>query len=626
MEQERQATRWENTILGNTHRLKRLAEIDPLAEKLEVKIHITRNALRKGVHPIPLNHRTIEFKQGDSISGYFTVLNKCSVPLPFDMLSVVLEGKVTVVGDSADPKRPLLFYKFLNMFDYNALWTPAQVSAADAGFDESDKTMLSFPMEKFFAPGVTYKKFFNFTLPEKLLDCACETHDLALHCELFPTIGMTREEFLQNLRLMREREWSKSGSGMSPSLSLMTRSNSPNSLHSLMASSNGGFVQDLADVHGKRKPTGFLQPRIKDVCFADSAVSYSIEVRVVGKSTDYWQLTNCKHKALSEHEEFVIVQNTSCFLRVIPRQRLLLDSPEYLVESKLIYKNLINRIDEKLAIGRDLLDGKTPDTTMRLKTNQSRNRSETRVKGSHEAWFPYKKKTLTGGPKVVGMIGIRTPIETLRMPYIPLASFLNGTKLTEKLCVPVELTYNSTAALLKPPEIKSVHAELLVITYRSKKYPIPIEITNDMIYTNEPREEDDGLDAHVVKPMKKKLAELADHMTRFGSETIRAETQLVMDMKALAKLQVKIVPIRFAVALVKLSETPVLNWPPASSQKYTKTMQLVMDWRFKDMSDDLALVPNCQNCIMGRMYFVNVVVKFASESVSLKVPLHIERL
>ncbi|GEQ67059.1 hypothetical protein JCM33374_g722 [Metschnikowia sp. JCM 33374] len=225
--------RWENSILANVHRMKYVDEFNKLvADKLIVETVLTKN------------------------------------------------GRISVNGnDAGSGTKPLLFYKFLNMFDYNASWTPAcfeESSTTNLGpIDPVDGTTLQFPFQRQLEPGVAYKKFFNFTIPTKLLDCACETHEIPQHCVLFPSIGLDKNIFLSRLRKLREVPV-KTGRTAFPC--------TPNkTTHSITSNS----------VSNKRNAPNITT---RDYGFSDTSISYSVETKVIGKRSVYDKSAESKMK------------------------------------------------------------------------------------------------------------------------------------------------------------------------------------------------------------------------------------------------------------------------------------------------------------------------------------------
>lgn len=639
------STRWENSILGNTHKLKKLVDVNThLSEQLKIDINITSSPCQKGVRPKIIDQSLMEFHQGDSIHGFVTVTNKASHPIPFEMFSVVFEGKVSVMGDASDHKKPLVFYKFLNMFDFQASWTPAALDDEDLNglVDPIDGTKLRFTMEKSFEPNITYKKFFTFKLPEKLLDCACEVHNLPRHCEILPTIGLARDQFMKDLRRFRGK---------------VNERNTPSTPFSLGKGEIYSASTPRRPGAPKREKT-----RIKDLSFSDTAISYSVEVRVVGNSSDYSD--SLKGHVTPDTEEFIIVNESSCFIRVIPKERLALEFTELTLEKelKVIYRNLQKRISQKIQLGKELLheNQELPllvkpsvlnNTLSLVKEKQlyreprgqnfngmiQENQNENNV-----IYYPFKKKYLTVS-KHVGTVAISTPQTEYPVRYIPPSTYKDARafvpirKLSTEMKVPITLSlqFGDSTALkgLKPPELRSVSAELVAVTYRSRKYPIPIEITNDLLFQNR-LGENDNLDGYLIDPFKASLAELTSLTNKLGYEVLNVDSQLIMDMKCLSNLAAKYNTLK--VDDVKTNTKNLVDWNQISDSNYTKELEVTVDLKKlftlegsvlgdEASNESYALIPNFQSCIIGRAYYLKVLVKLQNnDSLSIKVPVSIQ--
>lgn len=629
-----QPTLWENTILGNTHRLKKLLEISTCsANRVKMKVTLTDRPCVRGVPPLVIEPLEYEFQQGDYVHGYVTVFNESDDPLPFDMFSVVLEGKISVLGDHTDLKRPLVFYKFLNMYDFHSSWTPTNISKPleSEWFDPLDECWLAFPDKKVLTPRAKYKKYFTFRLPDRLLDCTCEPHSLANHCEALPTIGLERDEFLKKLRTFRAHNNTRPNSA---SFSVGSAPNTP-----------------------KRKGVeGVLSKRIKDLCFPDTAISYSVEARVVAKASDY-RIPDIAT------DELIIVNEANEFFRVIPRDLISqrIDPDDLKREAIIIHENLVSRVKEKLELGAELV--LTNVTPLQLPSEQvpvSRSNSlvkqkqlyfpsgphrktyELYVKSTHyELYVPFKKKSLGAPPKVLGLVGIKTPKVDYAVKYIPPYNFkrfhVYPSKATTVVKIPLELTFSSASnQKTKPPEIRLVSVELVATTYRSKKYSIPIEIFNDLKFRNT-SVDNDNLETYVVAPFKKYLAQLTGITSRIGAEVLNVDAQFIMDIKALANLLVKYNSLKVEKTKATASNGFV-TWdePVVSAQNatYTKTIDVVVDINHaltrEASNDDLAgeafaLVPSFQSCIIGRYYYLKINVKLQNQDVvPIKVPVTIE--
>lgn len=633
---------WENSILGNTQRMKTLADVKAKASSnLRVEIHVTEGPCTKGVPSKSIDVGSYEYQQGDSINGYVLIENESNVPINFDMFSVVFEGKVTVIGDANDSKRSVVFYKFLNMFDYYASWTPANISDKPVlaeEIDPIDGSRLRLPEEKFFSPRVLYKRFFNFRLPDRLLDCACETHNLIRHCEVLPSIGLARDQFMQEIRRLRQpRQKGLSDFTIGPS----------------KPSKPSGPIS-------KKKPNATFGERVKDLSFPDTAISYSVVARVIGRSSQFNEIPKD-----DDADEFIIMEESSCFVRVIPRERLAyeLELEALDSESRLIYRNLVDRIKDKIRLGNEVLNNtdqtegvanklnRTLSITKRKQlytTSQSKPSSPLpagHIGDSYSVAVPLKKKqTIASVPKVVGLLELASPKIDYRVKYVPAFKYHKregDNSLSTKLEVPIELLYTPSGDPCKPPEIKSVSSEIIIFTYRSRKYPIPIEVTPDLIYKNFAGSNDD-FEHNVCHPFKKYLTEFTSLTKKLNHEVLGVDSQLIMDMKAMADLSCKYHHLKVDDLHVR-NEKTLGTWnynkdsPQANHQgQFNKTVYLDMDLKpllSKEMANSnedfqkgfLTLVPNFQNCITGRFYFLHIIVKFHNhEPVSLKIPFTIQ--
>lgn len=118
----------DETILENAHKLKRLTSTNKeISKLLEVKIRLTEHIGKVGEPYTLVDPLTLELKQGDYIYGFVLITNKTSNVIPFDMFSVQLEGCAIFgkTNNSTLVEQPSHIDRFLNMFDFNALWNDA---------------------------------------------------------------------------------------------------------------------------------------------------------------------------------------------------------------------------------------------------------------------------------------------------------------------------------------------------------------------------------------------------------------------------------------------------------------------------------------------------------------------
>lgn len=616
-------TRWENSLLANTHRLKRINEIDAkLQSNLRVEIHLTDT--RDGAEiSNPLDY---EYQQGEEINGYVLVENMSSENIDFDMFSVVFEGRLTVNGEGVE-KKPVVFYKFLNMFDYHASWTPADLykKQISADIDPIDGTHLRLNVNKIFEPGVVYKKFFDFTIPERLLDCACEAHAVKAHGQLCPSIGLVKEQFLQSVRKLRQKG-PLSPTSEVPGAKSSAKSSGPKSPGSKSPTS----VFPLSPLSSKSS-LDHPRPRterFKDLCFPDSYTCYGVEVRVVGRASQFDKRT--------AQDEFVIMEQESCFVRLVPRSGDDYAYDDNQLEAESMYSTLVDRVNSKLESGRDLLNSCQNSTELvrklsitkkkQLYTSESKPKLKRRNLEEYKVTVPLKRKLkITSNFKYAGSFEMTSPRMKYQVQYhLPIMNYLpNG-----KLNIPIELFFKSASNDIKPPEIKGILVEVLVFTFRSKKYTMPVELTPEMIFKNT-SVPNDNYEHNVGQIFKGYLDELTYLIHQTLMQQLNVDSQLIMDVRAMADLGCKYHHIKVNDLQIK-TDKGLLHWEKdtlVQDGQYIKTIDIFTDINsiFKEKTQEVfTLVPSFQSCFLGRMYFLNISVKLQNhDPVYMKIPFDI---
>lgn len=597
------SNRWENTILANTHRLKRLESLDkPLADHVRLEIFFTTEPASQNKKSTIYDPTQIEFAQGDAVYGYVTVLNTFQKPLSFDMFSVVLEGRITINNLESDVHLPpAVFHKFLNMFDFNASWTPAYFNessnAPASAIDPLDGTSLYLPIDMCLEPGVTYKKFFHFTIPEKLLDCACETHSLPAHCQLLPTLGLDKSVFLQRLRKLREAPVKTTNAKGKP-----------------------------ASFSASKKANPAAKMLATDFCFPDTSVSYTVEARVVGNALDYIPGP--------QKDEYIIVKELSTSLRIIPRVK----NTDYSAGSSISqYASFTKEIQRALDLGRRLDKGeqdvaRKSSTAKRLYGNLP---DPTPTTSNYEVILPFRKKQLTQPSKVVGVLRACVPKRQHSIRYVvpsTFVSFRNKTPLSPTDTIietPIELYFKGLELNKgsRPPEIRGVGASLVAYTLRSKKYPIPVELSQDMMFDEAPSADND-IERHVVARYSGFLQELSALASKHGIHVLGVTRQTVMDIKSLAKLQVKSNTLKLEHVQLE-TKGGLSGWTEKDGEFYKKLdVSVNIGHLFEknkssleDFQGALSLVPSFQSCIICRYYCLALDIKLGNgDMLSMKLP------
>lgn len=644
---QRSADLWEQTVLANVHKLDPLSEKNPASKHLRVQMHITDTVCQKGVKPNLIDISDYEFKQGDFIHGYVTIENTLNEPIPFDMVYVVLEGELAVVQTNRGPGEPLhnpTVFKFLNMLDLFALWSYANIDrlATDNGdphdwcegeTDPYDNTVLSIDVKRLFQPGVTYKRFFSFRLPDKLLDDNCEIHSLDVHCQLPPTLGHAVN--------------------LSPAV---------------------------------RPKQEVVEKKLKDFSLIDSFVNYKLAARVIGRASQYLPRIS--------KDRYVLAADVTKNLRVVPYSTRPDYREQWTKQVQLQYKAFVETVEEKIQYGKRVLrsrdeanDGSglrlsnssTPSLLANLtpissalqpirlgldreKLRQLYHVSEsltgkgTSVKSSEPAVYlhlsPYKKRGLTGSSKILGVLSLSTPKTEYGISYVPPQGYRNPLQLYQtKVRIPLDISYSfeKSSGNQVPPEPKKISCELVVLTARSKKHYIPVEFSHDMCFkeqiiddidTKLHHDEYDNLDTLVIKPFSEYYSSIVKLLKKIGfdSEEFKVETQLFKDIKSLAMLQTKIINLMVPDVAIGSStdkskgshDTPSsVPWEQAESKHpqynvFTKNIELQIDVdrchlkgdspppHGKSAFDYVCLVPDFQQCLMARLYYFRISVKYAN--------------
>lgn len=170
----------------------KLYSLPKLATPIEVTIRLTKNAPKP--HEKPEEESILkEYTSGDIIHGYCIIENKSSQPLPFEMFYVTLEGYTSLI-DKQVGKRTLK--RFLRMVDLSASWSYTNIQLSTGvdvvvGDVDYDNCILGLTNNRVLEPGVKYKKFFMFKLPNQLLDVTCKQEQFR-HTLLPPSFGVDK--------------------------------------------------------------------------------------------------------------------------------------------------------------------------------------------------------------------------------------------------------------------------------------------------------------------------------------------------------------------------------------------------------------------------------------------------
>lgn len=613
---------FEKTILANVYKLDNLMDSsNPMASHLDVQITFTDSVCQKGVKPNIIDVSNREYRQDDYLHGFVTLTNRYKEPIPFDIVYVMFEGCLVAALTPTGPTQAKQFTvsQFLNMPDLYASWTYANIDrlATDEGnphdwcegeTDPYDNTVLSIDAKRLFQPGVTYKRFFSFRIPDRILDDNCEVHSLDSHCCVVPTLGIP------------------------------------------------------VNINSRRAPE-YSEKKIKDFSFVDSSISYSVSTKIIGRASQYNDTV--------PKDKFVLTKEVSVPIRVLP-YTLRPEYPDYVAKKvSASYKAFKDMVEKKLDEGQLVLLSQNSMSMASLTSVMSQilatNISPTGLNGEklrhlyhvssvnhknhkseeppvYQSLISYRKQKLTGFSKVLGVFSLSTPKTTYTFQYIPPKAYRNPLQsYNTKLEIPLDISYfyEKEGELQLPPEPKSITCELVVLTIRSRKNMIPIEFNHEMCFDDHVVDdvsskkvgEEANFDSIVVKPFHDYLYKLSTIMKKVGfdNEAFRVETQFFKDIKSMAMLQTKYINLSIPdVKLERSSESGIgyyknlgaVPWEESQSSVnpnykiFTKKVNLHVDLDNchlkggslgkKSAFDTICLVPDFQTCFLGRLYYMRI--------------------
>ncbi|KAF5212957.1 hypothetical protein E0198_000470 [Clavispora lusitaniae] len=641
-------TSWRETILDNIHNLRNLTFSDnKTAQAVKISVHFTEDVGEVGKVPKHIDPSNFEYKQGDYLNGYVLIRNDGPDPIPFDMFYVLFEGNF-IVRDITNPSstKPVTVRKFLEMYDFAASYDRANVNrllkeheghwyCCSDSKDPIDGTHSSLGEKQQVLPGITYKRFFTFKIPVRLLDTECNDHKLAGHTELPPTLGMPP---LQKQSLPKEKH-------------------------------------------------------VSDLPMIDASTSYGVMARFIGKASKYnvddekdtgTKLINAKG------DEFIILKESVSHVRILQESILLSDGEKAANKeaSRLLYHNFLKRVEEKIEIGKELKkaieeenDSKALDLARRLEveklvrersqndnvkysqlytTNYHRRDSKDALRKpeTYDIVLPIHKKTLFGSKKVEGTLMVSTPKTEFLIDYVPPKFFREGMPTDDsswKLQIPIDVKFTPSGLQnneIKPPSIKSIRAEFVVFTVKSNKRPIPVELNHNFLFTNDYAVKgippfQDNFTHLVKKPVQALAGKMYSLLRELGSQNFRVEHDLAADLSAMANMEEKYNNLVLHDSKVQHqgqvapAERGVGGVWEKDGQSFTKSFSVHLDITKAQKKapnapklapgykvyDEICFVPSFQTCLLSRMYYIQLHIMFSDDQfVSMKVPASIAKV
>ncbi|QLG74678.1 hypothetical protein HG535_0G05610 [Zygotorulaspora mrakii] len=163
---------------------------------ISIELYVTKEIPKFGEKPV-YESMVKEFTSGDIVHGYCIIENTSTKPLEFDMFYLTLEGTM-VTTEKAFFKTTKAIKTFLRIVDVAEDWSDLNDHAnKGSNFydvkDSVDNSVLGLHKNGTLNPGVRYKRFFNFKIPNQQLDATCE-HGFFAHSLLPPSLGFDRPD------------------------------------------------------------------------------------------------------------------------------------------------------------------------------------------------------------------------------------------------------------------------------------------------------------------------------------------------------------------------------------------------------------------------------------------------
>lgn len=181
----------ENNKINLLNNVDKLKYIDA---PIDIKIVLTTKPPKFG-KAVEKESVLTEYRPGDLVTGYVTIKSRSDKPIPFELMTVSLEGELKTPAGGFRPNDRIIFTKpFLKTYDLNACFSYGNIPLQTHGIsgelekDDFDATIIGFDKSRNVLPNVTHKKFFSFKLPHSLLDTACPDQ-IPEHLHVLPTFG-----------------------------------------------------------------------------------------------------------------------------------------------------------------------------------------------------------------------------------------------------------------------------------------------------------------------------------------------------------------------------------------------------------------------------------------------------
>lgn len=568
--------------------------------------------------------------------------------------------------------KKVLIRKFLKMYDLNASYGYAHVPNS-AGIeyeaystDQHDGCVLGLPNERVLQPHVQYKKFFTFRFPSKLLDNNC-LDDIFIHNCPPPSVGFDRTCFYNrgdsvqlnkalgygflNVRgtPLLTRDYSFENISVSYTIeakfidkvgedkALVTEHEinlADSEANYVIAKHNQYFLRFIPDLRQQIKyyNQGY---HFLTSTFGTLGIDGKLFQNIVQLVT--WRSFNELNQQI-ENEIDVLLTSTELSEEQIKHKNLLDVNQDFTSKTH-------RDIDSKERVARQVYyDRGESDELDELARYQDR-----RMVGLAQiAVFGKKRKSILLSLVRIGSLKLYVGVPHQILPYCspkllmkynsggdempddtslrPVLSALSSSNMLEiynrdamdsLLAVDIELVFEADSSSTQPPHISSIETNLILWLFNTE-YPLPVVLEYDFFYHNPhatPRQE------HVddVELTRQNLQHLKDQASNYIN-FLRANKTFIskksyLYLKAIRTLGIKKDTIKDYFMTLTNKHDDIINaegsWKPTQLPnhkiRWVKKLSVPLHVLNKN---NITLIPSFQNCLVGRLYCLQVQVKY----------------
>lgn len=601
---EAEESSFHSSILNNLSQVERVD-----SSSIRVSIVVTKEAPEKTCQhqrESPLR----EYTSGDFVHGYITVENISSRPEPFEMFTVSLEGKTSVYrringNDCISSKT------FLTMFDLSAGWHyGCMLSSYQGDAQKENGVTIGLPNDRILPPRSKFKKYFTFKLPFQLLDQSCP-EQIWQHGMLPPSFGVPLEAFQGRARDIEVNEMLGYGRLPDAGSPIVLKDHSSNTAisYSIQArmiskraerSSGSNFIlKKTSECYIRFIPFGFCLPFHYETSSKDQIRMMAQEI---GRTVDDLE-AKIRLKALGVAED---------------------DMSEILEPSE---EDLANKKDSQLelAINNNIPCFPIPNSSKEKIVNQVsfevRERANKFMFGSrkdltkgHLRLYTYKP---TEGipytvPKILSSWNTRSNLnrETNANLNLMSSALTKGEKMSLEL-LDFEMDFIPSGSNSAPPQISHLSTTLECITVSSTR-SFPVSVSPELFWESE------GTGKCKLEQFQEDISEYVKRLKALPKETrIPAHIYRSIDSLLQMKFQKK------SVSLFKVGNHDLGEWQEGNEGKWKRKVSLQLEL---NPMRDLTLVPTFENCLVARLYNLQVRVTFKNcGERTLNIPIRIRK-